>query len=283
MRTVVKPTPVAWATPSSTAMSSVTVSGMPPKPCESTVSAKSPLNALPNVSRISVRMLAASALNAVTSATPINTGAAVRDVRLGLRAAFWRAIEPLTPRNLATGTPMKSATGRAIAGPSTKMPANTPSTPRPSTSTGASFIAATSPMAPSATSPRPINTRRRRLPAVSSAVSRIAASGGTRPARRAGSQAANTVTTTPAMSVFVNDDGLIASPRVGTSNPVACNKAFRPCDKRMPMPNPISEPITPIASDSTSIARDTCLRLAPMARMRAFSRCRCAAVMENTL
>ena len=91
----------------------------------------SPENALPNVSRISERMLAASAVNAVTSATPSNTGAAVRDVRLGLRAAFWRAIAPLTPRNLATGIPSVNATGRAIAGPSTRMPVNTPSTPNP--------------------------------------------------------------------------------------------------------------------------------------------------------
>ena len=144
-------------------------------------------------------------------------------------------------------------------------------------------MADTKPTPPSATMMRPTMTRRVMLPALSSAVSRRAASGGTRPARRAGSHAASTVTSTPATNVLTNADVLMAKPCVGTSKPVALSSALSNCESRMPIPKPMTEPTTPIAVDSTSSARETCRRLAPMARSSAFSRRRWAAVMENTL
>ena len=105
-------------------------------------------------------MLAASAVNAVTSATPIKTGAAVLAVRLGLRAAFCCDIEPVTPRRAETGLPSNIATGFESAGPITRTPAKTPSTPRPKIATSAPFIEAKSPTAPAPINTSPIVTRR---------------------------------------------------------------------------------------------------------------------------
>ena len=57
-----------------------------------------------------------------TSATPTMSAAAVRAVRLGLRIEFSRASVPVTPWSLGSGAPRNRATGRAMSGPSTKMP-----------------------------------------------------------------------------------------------------------------------------------------------------------------
>ena len=56
-----------------------------------------------------------------------------------------------------------------------------------------------------------------------------------------------------------------------------------PSARPMPPTRPAIEPSRPITADSISSVHVTWRRLAPMARSSAFSRCRCAAVIENTL
>ena len=51
----------------------------------------------------------------------------------------------------------------------------------------------------------------------------------------------------------------------------------------IPSARPRIEPTRPTTTDSTSSEAVTWRRLAPMARIRAFSRWRCAAVIEKTL
>ena len=201
---VAKPSPVACATSGRAPISSTSVMGRPPKPLLETLMAKSPLNWLPMVSRISDLKLDANEANAVTSATPINTGAAVRAVRFGLRAAFCRAMPPVTPRIFRIGRPSVKATGREIPGPMMRTAVKTNSTPRPSTPSGASFAAAVIATMPSAKMMKAITNRLTLLPIVSSAVSRNAASGSTRPARSAGNTAEKIVTSTPTIMVVTN-------------------------------------------------------------------------------
>ena len=151
--------------------------------------------------RTSLRTLAAKTVIAVTSATPISTGAAVRAVRFGLRAAFCRAIAPVTPRSFSIGRPRLSATGFAIPGPMMSTPANTKSTPIPSKTFDAPAAVAVMAPAPSNIATTPMVTRRVTLPTFSSAVSRKAANGGTRPARSAGRIADRIVITVPTIMV----------------------------------------------------------------------------------
>ena len=178
------------------------------------------------MSRISPLILAASAVNEVTRATPINSGAAVREVRFGLRAAFCRAIAPVTPRNFATGAPIIIAILREIAGPIKRTPANNPSAPKPSVFAPAPFIEDTRPYAPPASKTALKIIRRRKSFTVSNAVSRIAANGETRPARSAGRTAESTVITVPTMTVKIIAFGSIVKPLDGISRPSAFSKAL---------------------------------------------------------
>ena len=142
-------------------------------------------------------MDAASAVTAVTRATPMSTGDAVREVRFGLRAEFCRAITPVMPRKRAAGLPKNNATGRAMIGPRTMVPMNTNKMPNPRYELFAPPITAEMIAIPRAMDSKPPYKRLRPGSAISNAVARIAANGGTFPARRAGRMAESTVTTKP--------------------------------------------------------------------------------------
>ena len=228
-------------------------------------------------------MLAASADTAVTSATPMSTGLAVRAVRLGLRTLFWRAITPVMPRSFAAGVPRKRPTGGAMTGPSTMVPPNTKRIPRPSHEVPSPPMTAPVTPSPSAIAARPIHVRVRPTWATSMAVDRMAASGGTLPALRAGSQADNTVTITPMTMVFTTVEAVTTRPLLGMSIPSPFSNAVSALESPMPPSMPRTEPTSPTTTDSVSIAREICRRLAPTARSSAFSRWRWAALMENTL
>ena len=115
------------------------------------------------------------------------------------------------------------------------------------------------------------------------AVSRMAATGGTRPERSAGSSADSTVTSRPTMIVRMTVRGSRVSPVEGRSRPRAENAPCRPMASSMPRPRPRIEPTRPTTTDSMSRETVTWRRLAPTARISAFSRWRCATVIENTL
>ena len=213
----------------------------------------------------------------------MSTGDAVRDVRFGFRALFWRAIVPVTPRNFSAGLPNSNATGRAITGPSVMVPEKTNRIPRPSHLLLTPLVTATIDAAPNAMRTSPKIVRRRVSATTSIAVSRIAANGGTLPARRAGNHADATVTMSPTTMVLITAElGTTRSP-LGRSIPAAFNNALSPFERPMPAKNPIVEPNRPTTTDSIINARVTCFFDAPIARRRAFSRWRCAALMENTL
>ena len=213
----------------------------------------------------------------------MSTGEAVRDVRFGLRALFWRAMVPVTPRNFSAGLPNSNATGRAITGPSVMVPEKTNRIPRPSHLLLAPLVTATIVAAPRAIRIRPNSERRRLRATISIAVSRIAASGGTFPARRAGNHADATVTMSPTTMVLTTAElGTTRSP-LGRSMLAAFNNALRAFERPMPANNPMVEPNRPTTTDSIINARVTCFFDAPIARRSAFSRWRCAALMENTL
>ena len=213
----------------------------------------------------------------------MSTGDAVRAVRFGLRALFWRAMVPVTPRNLSAGFPSSNATGRAITGPSVMVPEKTNRIPSPSHVLLAPLVTAMIAAAPSAISTNPKMVRRRVSATTSIAVSRIAASGGTLPARRAGSQADDTVTIRPTTMVLTIAELGTTSPPVGRSIPAAFSNALSAFDRPIPAKRPMAEPNKPTTTDSISIARVTCFFDAPIARSSAFSRWRCAALIENTL
>ena len=117
----------------------------------------------------------------------------------------------------------------------------------------------------------------------SSAVSRMAATGGTRPERSAGRSADRTVTSSPTTIVRMIVRGSTVSPFEGRSRPRAENAAFSPRASSMPRPSPMMEPTSPTTTDSSRSDTATCRRLAPIARISAFSRLRCATVIEKTL
>ena len=190
---------------------------------------------------------------------------------------------PVTPRNFSAGLPNSNATGRAITGPSVMVPEKTNRIPRPSHLLLAPLVTATIVAAPRAIRNRPNCVRRRVSATTSIAVSRIAARGGTRPARRAGNHADATVTISPTTMVLTTAElGTTRSP-LGKSILAAFSNALSPFESPIPANNPMVEPNRPTTTDSIINARVTCFFDAPIARRSAFSRWRCAALMENTL
>ena len=115
-------------------------------------------------------------------------------------------------------------------------------------------------------------------PEVSTATSRMAASGGTREARQAGTSEEITVTIRPVAMATTTELGRIASAPSGSWS-TAPSRAARP----RPTTKPMAEPTSPTTAASTTTARRTWRRRAPMARNRAISRVRCATTMANEL
>ena len=163
------------------------------------------------------------------------------------------------------------------------VPEKTNRIPRPSQVLLALLVTAMIDAAPSAIRTSPNMVRRRDRATTSIAVSRIAARGGTLPARRAGSHADATVTMRPITMVLTIAELGTTSPPVGRSMPAALSNALSALDSPIPANSPTVEPKRPTTTDSINIARVTCFFDAPIARRRAFSRWRCAALMENTL
>ena len=226
---------------------------------------------------------AAKTLAPVTSATPMRTGAAVLAVRRGLRWTLLRDIEPAMPRTCCTGAPRTRAIGLAITGPSSNTPTKIATTARPSRIESAPANTLAIAAIPSAMNTAAAITRPRLLRACSKADSLIAATGATLPAETAGTMAASNVVTTPATVVMATVLTVIDSARAGTPKPNALSRFPIPSASPAPATSPIAEPSSPITTASTSIMRVTWRRLAPIARKSAFSRLRCAAVIENTL
>ena len=117
----------------------------------------------------------------------------------------------------------------------------------------------------------------------SSAVSRIAATGGTRPERSAGRRAEKTVTSSPTTIVRMIVRGSRTRPFEGRSRPKAEKAALSPIASSMPRASPMMEPTRPTTTDSSRSDTVTWRRLAPIARISAFSRLRWATVIEKTL
>src|SRR5215207_5083057 len=84
----------------------------------------------------------------------------------------------------------------------------------------------------------PITSRLRDAPDRSTLTSRIAANGGTRPARRAGNVAQISVTTSPTMTVVINDCGSMTSDVSPVPKPTEFNNAVTPSASPRPPTKP---------------------------------------------
>ena len=154
-----------------------------------------PVNSDSSEPAIEVFAEAANTVMNPTSATPIISDDAVRAVRFGLRKALRVASSPLSPR-IRSGRPNTDATGRASTGPRTDTPTNVVSAPTP-TSASSPPRPASSAATPAAVITEPATARRAEPAERSTLTSRSAAIGAILAARRAGSHADPTVTTTP--------------------------------------------------------------------------------------
>jgi hypothetical protein len=108
----------------------------------------------------------------------------VAAVRLGLRAAFWRASWPVIPFRAGSGAPMSCTVGRANTGPNSTAAVKMSNTPRPTASMPPSpATPLRSETAPSTVAAMAMASRIRTRVVRSIATSRIAAIGNTRAAR----------------------------------------------------------------------------------------------------
>ena len=209
--------------------------------------------------------------------------AAVRAVRLGLRMAFWRAITPAVPRNLAIGDPTMAATGRASTGPRTDTARNRPSAPSPTTFA----LAALSPRSKVATATTvelvPTTIRRFDTADRSWAMSRNAAIGGTFDARRAGITADTIVTTTPTIIETATVAVVMIMVPMGIFTPNAAMSALMPSATPIPANRPTAEATAPVTAASARTAERTWRPVAPTARSRAISLVRCDTMIEKVL
>ena len=167
-------------------------------------------------------MPAPSTATTVTSVSPIISAAAVDAVRPGLRTALAPASSPATPPRRLAGQPTTRASGLTMLGASRAMPANSPSTPRPSRSATAPALRppAKTPSEIAASdarvTPAPAWCERAASPVTGSAApSRTAAIGGTRVARRAGRMLASSVIAVPSSSDTMTVRGANDGRRLG--------------------------------------------------------------------
>ena len=222
---------------------------------------------------------------------PIIRAAAVDAVRPGLRIALSRARRPGIPAKRAAGHPtIRAITGTAI-GTSIAAPMNrssippsddasVPATPRlppfniPSASRA---IPPTKRIVPSTLATRAI------LPRCWVAPSRTASTGEIRVARAAGRRPAITVTMTPIRNPTASVCGEITSAVSGKLRSNAPSSARSPTASATPTATPTSEARIPIRSDSSTTARRTWERVAPIRRSVPSSRVRWATVIESVL
>ena len=105
--------PTAASTSGSSFRPSTKVVGSPPKPWSSLLlTAKSPVNCSPMVSRMELLTDEPSVETPMSSASPMPSAPAVSAVRLGLVAALRPAISPVTPRSAPSGLVSHRAIGR---------------------------------------------------------------------------------------------------------------------------------------------------------------------------
>ena len=115
------------------------------------------------------------------------------------------------------------------------------------------------------------------------ATSCIAAIGGIRDARSAGSSAATTVITRPTANEPIT--AAAGTPIPARVSPPASlpNRYASSAPTPMPAARPSTEAISPTAIASSTTEPMICRPLAPMARISASSRVRCATMIENVL
>jgi hypothetical protein len=136
---------------------------------------------------------------------------------------------------------------------------------------------------PIASNATPVSTRREPMRRCSTAASRKAAIGATRPARRADTWAAASVTATPTMSPIISEIGLMVSPPAGNAPPKASNRPFNRPATPKPTTTPTAAATMPTTTASMNMRPRTWRRDAPTARSRPSSRVRCATVMLKVL
>ncbi len=137
--------------------------------------------------------------------------------------------------------------------------------------------------APAATSPMPSQNRRRSELSGRAMSSRIACTGAIREVRRAGSQAAATVTTTPTAYATSTVRGAKRSDCPDRSSPKPPNRVRIPSASSTPRPRPMVDPTRPTTNASSSTDPVTWRLDAPSARSRASSRLRWATRIEKVL
>ena len=203
--------------------------------------------------------------------TPIMRAAAVDEVRLGLRMAFWRARRPVTPSDGPRDHPSRLLTGPATPGRARPHPRRSPKAPTPTMGrSGCRWL----PNSPGTARPG----RRGRAAAgqqaapasgrQSTSTWRMAAMGGHAAARRAGESAATSVTTTPTtrelITVVADDD------RSGGRDAQAGRGAgLQPDGQTHADDDAEHRDHTPTANASPITEPSTWARLAPMARSSA--------------
>ena len=219
-----------------------------------------------------------------TSPTPIISAAAVAEVRLGLRIAFSRAIDPVMPLILRIGAPRAALIGVAMIGPRMATPRKTTAMPTPTNS---------SPLLPkrpsrSSTTPSMVTTpptraRRGEVAEESMDESRMAAIGGMREARTAGKTAATTVTRRPVTNDQMTALAGMTMELAGMSRPRTPSNALSPTARKIPPTKPTIDAVMPTRTASNSTDPTTWRCPAPMARSSASSRLRWATMIEKVL
>ncbi len=129
----------------------------------------------------------------------------------------------------------------------------------------------------------PAIDRDNEAPDRSTATSRSAAIGAIREARRAGSTAEATVTTTPTVKAAIIEGAAMTAAPSGRSTASAERTARSPLATPMPARMPRPDATTPVTRASIRIERRTWPPLAPIARNIAISLDRWATVMEKVL
>nr|BFE71116.1 hypothetical protein GCM10020092_044170 [Actinoplanes digitatis] len=245
-------------------------------------------SALSTVEAIALRLLLAESITTVTpvtSAMPTISAAAVIAVRRGLRPELSQPSQPGSDHEKIR--PITETTGRLISGVSSAMPMNDTSTPPRIVQRVASPASPNSPM-PSAVAPAAVTTPSAMLILVSGrsgvATSCIAATGEIRDARSAGRTAATTVTSTPTTNeLMIASSGTPSGASSSPPPPTELNRYASPKPTPTPAARPSTAATSPITTASTSTEPMTWRRLAPIARISASSRVRCATMIEKVL
>ena len=232
-------------------------------------------------------VVAPSVPNAATRVSPRVRAKAVAAVRRVLRPALVAASFPTAPKGAPMTRPIPPAMGLARAGITRKLPTIRAAAPTPTVIAPLLVVSCQVPMRasmmPLTTASSPTDVRQPPPASEEAAPTRMPWTGATRPARRAGAQAENTVTTKPSTSGVTTAIGVSARAPEGIPRSKASSTAKMTRASPKPARTPIAEPTRPVSAASASTDRVSCPRVAPIARNRASSRNRCATSMEKVL